>query len=135
MTAIKVKLVNFVNGVREEAQSIYQDKFSKDEFPAASKRKLGKAIRTILDEFCLGSCVGYASIMLIRQLALLQYDSLVMAYSFDNNANILGTRFAVAANEAINLANCQTGGDSYYTFGDVLAQYQRLAVSVKEQAE
>ena len=57
--------------------------------------------------------------MLIRQLALLQYDSLVMAYNFDNIANILGTRFAVAANEAITLASGQTGEDSYYTFGDV----------------
>ena len=65
MTAIKEKLVNFVNGVRAEAKSTYKDKFFKDEFPAASKRKLGKAIRTILDEFCSGSCVGHASIMLI----------------------------------------------------------------------
>ena len=73
--------------------------------------------------------------MLITQLAMLQYDSLVMAYNFDNNANIPGTRFAVAANEAIRLADCQAGEESYYTFGDVLAKYQGLAVAVKEQAE
>ena len=54
MIVIKEKLINFVNGVREKAKSIHQDQYSKDEFPAASKRKLGKAIRTILDEFCLG---------------------------------------------------------------------------------
>ena len=58
VTAIKEKLVNFVNSVREEAESIHQDKFATDELPAAYKRKLGKVIRTIQDEFCPGSCVG-----------------------------------------------------------------------------
>ena len=47
--------------------------------------------------------------MIIRQLAMLQYDSLVMAYGFDNNANTLGTRFTSAANEAIRLAASQAG--------------------------
>ena len=56
-------------GIKEEADSINQDKFQNQEFPAAAKRKLGKAIRTMLDQFCSGSCVGHASLTLIRQLA------------------------------------------------------------------
>ena len=112
-----------------------RQKFTKEEFPAASRRKLTRAIRTIQDEFCTGSCVGHASIMLIRQLAILQYDSLVMAYGFENNANTLGSRFSVAANEAIRLADSQAGEESHYTLGDVLANYVKLAMPVKEQAE
>ena len=50
---------------------------------------------------------------------MLQNDSLVMAYNF---------RFAVAA----RLADCQAGEKSYYTFGDVLAKHQGLAVAVKD---
>ena len=89
VTAIKEQLFSYVNSIREEAESIYQNKFSKEDFQAASKRKLGRAIRTIKDEFCSGSCVGHASIMLIRQLAMLQYDSLLMAYGFDNVVKIV----------------------------------------------
>ena len=73
--------------------------------------------------------------MLIRQLAILQYDSLVMAYGFENNAKTLGTRFSVAANEAIRLADSQAGEQGQYTLGDVLAIYMKLAVPVQEQAE
>ena len=47
----------------------------------------------------------------------------------------LGTRFKVAANEAIRLADSQAGEESQYTFGDMLAEYQGLAVAVKELAE
>lgn len=135
VNTIKEKLDNFLNNIRDEAEATYQDKFTKEEFPAASKRKLTRAIGTIQDEFCTGSCVGHASIMLIRQLALLQYDSLVMAYGFENNANTLGTRFSLAANEAIRLADSQAGEESHYTLGDVLANYLKLAMPVKEQAE
>ena len=135
MAAIKEKLVSFVNGIKEDAEPIYQDKFQKEESPAAAKRKLGKATRTIIDDFCLGSCVGHASLMLIRQIAILQFDSLVMAYGFENNANKLWTRFSGAANEAIRLADTEAGEDSFYTFGDVLAKYKELQVAVTELAE
>ena len=75
--------------------------------------------------------------MLIRQIAVLQYDSWVMAYGVDNNANKLGSRFAVAANEAIRLADVdvQAGEDSYYTLGDILTQYKKLQLPMTEQAE
>ena len=49
VTTIKDKLENFLNSISEDAEAIYQDKFSKDDLPAASKRKLGRAIRTIKD--------------------------------------------------------------------------------------
>ena len=67
---IKGKLVSFVNSMKEEAESIYQDKFSQEDFPASAKRKLGKESRIILDDFCSGSCVGHASTMLTRQMLL-----------------------------------------------------------------
>ena len=41
--AIKEKLVSFVNAIKEEAESMYQDKFQSEDFPAAAKRKPGKA--------------------------------------------------------------------------------------------
>lgn len=131
---IKEKLASFVNSVREEAEAIYQDKFQKDEFPAGAKRKLAKAARVILDDFCPGSCVHHASRMLIRQLAEYQYDSLVLAYGFENSANKVGTRFAVAANDAIMKAGIAAGEDPI-TFGDILEKYKELQISVCELAE
>ena len=47
VNTIKEKLDNFLNSIRDEAEATYQDKFTKDDFPAASKRKLTRAIRTI----------------------------------------------------------------------------------------
>ena len=126
-------LVSFVKGLMEEAESIYQDKFGKDEFPASAKRKLNKDSRTIIDDFCPGLCEGQASLMLIRQLARFQYDSLVLAYGFDYNANMIGTRFAVVANEAIKQADIKAGEESS-PFQDQLAKYKELQSAVTELA-
>ena len=59
----------------------------------------------------------------------------MLAYGFDNNANKLGTRFAVAANEAIRLAHVQAGEEGLFTFGDVLDKYKDLQVAITEMAE
>ena len=44
-------------------------------------------------------------------------------------------RFAVAANEAIRLADIQAGEERYYTLGDVFAKYKEWQVAVSEVAE
>ena len=98
-----------------------QDNFRQEDFPALAKHKLSQIN---LDDVCSGSCVGQASLMLIRQsareppcpcggdrkgspgggagggecgLMTSQFESLMLAYGLDNNADNLGTRFAEAA--------------------------------------